>query len=213
MAGLVAAPVALSTGKEGGIMYRVTLLPLEQPTVITVGAPDVAYDLFAVVERLKLNHVKHVRVVPHSRADGSKASIIDQLLFELGFDCVGDDELPQGATLLYVGTDAAGKLVDASTTLEQVAVVKMLDCRLVQQGAPLTWDSLNNVDEPGTLFQQVQNDRIRRDARFVVVDLPTSIVVTVVDDAVIRLEFYRGDELLFDLRSTGLEGKSLPRSR
>jgi len=115
--------------------------------------------------------------------------------------------------LHFVGFDGE-RAVSAATTQRQIDQLKALPCDLVSEnGEPITWDDLDNSDEPKTLFQFILGDhRQRVDEHTPMANQPPFGVATVVDGACIRFEFYEGYQTLkktHDLRSKDLQGVEL----
>jgi len=115
---------------------------------------------------------------------------------------------------LFVGTDGE-KVVDSKETIKQIEKVRTLECALeTEKGERITWDDLDNPNEPRTLFQSILKDReMRVDKKTLMADRPSFCVITSIDRKGIRLEFYEGHDalsLVYDLRTKELQGKELP---
>lgn len=113
-----------------------------------------------------------------------------------------------------LGINDDGKVVDSSTTRNQIEAVKELECRIQQEdGSKVSWDDLDDPDEPRTLFQALLADRRRRvDEDTLMANRPPFCVVTEDDGAAIRLEYYEGHDALsmtYDVRAPDLEGEDL----
>jgi hypothetical protein len=92
-----------------------------------------------------------------------------------------------------------------------------ISCRFTertQKGEKVTWDDVDNPNEPRTLFQSILKDReMRVDKKTLMADRPSFCVITAADGKAIRLEFYEGHDalsLIYDIRSKELQGKRLP---
>lgn len=108
--------------------------------------------------------------------------------------------------ILLVGVDDKGT-VDSKTTQTQITEILALECTLYDK-KPLTWGELDH------LLQGIAHDRrLRTDQHTYMADRPAFAAVSVAGSKVVRLEFYGGHDefkLIFDLRSTELQGKKLP---
>lgn len=117
------------------------------------------------------------------------------------------------AKVLLVGTDGE-QVVDSATTRKQIAEVEALECALENEGQRLTWKDLDDPAQPRTIFQSILRDReLRVDKHTPMADRPAFAVITAAGSKAVRLEFYEGHDalqLVFDLRSRGLQGKDLP---
>ncbi len=105
-------------------------------------------------------------------------------------------------------------MVDSAETQRQIDRLKSLPSLLVDEGEPIPWEALDNPAERRTLLQFILGDRrVRVDKHTFMADRPPIAVATVIDGAVVRLEFYEGHDALektFDLRAPALQGKTLP---
>jgi hypothetical protein len=117
----------------------------------------------------------------------------------------------------FIGHDGE-RVVNSQATQDQIDTVRALRCDLVDSDEahePLSWDDIDNPAEFRTLFQSILGDRrVRVDQHTLMADRPPFAVVTELDGAAVRLEFYEGrDELecTCDVRSRALQGKDLPR--
>jgi hypothetical protein len=115
---------------------------------------------------------------------------------------------------LFVGVDGE-KVVDSRTTNEQIEKVRLCECLLDSpDGERITWDDLDNVNEPRTIFQSILVDRrMRVDKKTFMADRPSFCVITIVDRKAIRVEFYEGHDalsLVYDIRSKELQSAKLP---
>jgi hypothetical protein len=115
---------------------------------------------------------------------------------------------------LFIGFNGE-EVVDSVETQRQIDEVKNLECDLEYKGEKLSWDLLDDLSEPRTLFQFVLGDRrIRVDQHTLMADRPPIAVVTTVGNKAVRLEFYEGHDALkltYDFRASELEGKDIPR--
>jgi hypothetical protein len=117
----------------------------------------------------------------------------------------------------YVGLDGENA-VDCETTQVQINAVTALVCALVDPESghrPADWRWANDPSEARTVFQLILwNRRACVDQQRLTAERPPFAVLTELDGAVVRLEFYDGQEPLeckYDLRSAALRGKALPR--
>lgn len=117
--------------------------------------------------------------------------------------------------ILFVGVDGE-KVVDSKTTQAQIDAVRKLECALVKPGGKvMTWNDVDDPEEPRSLLQSIFADRrYRVDVGEVMADRPSFAVITAIGNKAVRLEFYEGHdalELVYDLRSLELQGKELPK--
>jgi hypothetical protein len=115
---------------------------------------------------------------------------------------------------LFIGVDGE-KVVDSKTTIAQIETVRFLECGLeTEKAEKVTWDDVDNPNEPRTLFQSILRDREKRvDEKQFMADRPSFCVITAMDGKAVRLEFYEGHDALslaYDIRSKKLQGKGLP---
>ena len=113
----------------------------------------------------------------------------------------------------FVGADGE-KVVNSNDTIRQIERVRSLECTLeTEKGEKITWDDVDNPNEPRTLFQSILGDRRRRvDQNTFIADRPSFCVVTAMDGKAMRLEFYEGHDalsLVYDLRAKELQGMNL----
>jgi len=118
-----------------------------------------------------------------------------------------------GTETFFIGVDGK-KAVASKETITQIEKVRALECTLeTEKGEKITWDDVDNPNEPRTLFQSILGDRRRRvDQKTFMADRPSFCVVTSMDGKAVRLEFYEGHDALsltYDLRSKELQGKKL----
>jgi hypothetical protein len=119
------------------------------------------------------------------------------------------------AKILFVGVDGE-KAVDSKTTRAQIDEVRKLECALAMpSGKAITWDDVDDPEEPRSLLQSIFADRrYRVDVGELMADRPSFAVITAIGNKAVRLEFYEGHdalELVYDLRSPELLGKELPK--
>lgn len=118
---------------------------------------------------------------------------------------------------ILIGLDAVGeRAVGSQETESSIRYARKFECALVSdQGEAITWDGLDNPEEPLTILQYVVRDRkLRIDQGKIMADRPPFAVVTIRDQRVVRLEFYEGHDALectYDLRAPELQGVKLPR--
>lgn len=117
----------------------------------------------------------------------------------------------------FVGFDGE-KAVDSATTQAQINAVTVLACALVDPESghpPEDWRWANDPGEARAIFQLILWDRRARvDQLRLMADRPPFAILTALDGAVVRLEFYEGRdavECTYDLRSAALRGKDLPK--
>jgi hypothetical protein len=112
----------------------------------------------------------------------------------------------------YIGTDGE-QTVNSHKTNEQIKAVIALDCAFEHDGEKVTWNDLNNQEEPRTIFQSIMRDRyLRVDNHTLMADRPAFVVITAIDNKAVRMEYYEGHDalsLVYDLRSKELQGKKL----
>ena len=118
-----------------------------------------------------------------------------------------------GTETFFIGV-GGGKVVASKETITQIEKVRALECTLkTETGEKITWDDVDNPNEPRTLFQSILRDRSRRvDQKTFMADRPSFCVVASMDGKAVRLEFYEGHDALsltYDLRSKELQGKKL----
>ncbi len=118
---------------------------------------------------------------------------------------------------ILIGIDDRGeRAVGRAETEGQIARVRGLMCTLASdEGVALTWEDFDNPEEPRTLFRAIARDRERRiDRGIMMADRPPFAVVTAEGGRAVRLEYYEGHDalgLVYDVRATELQGKSLPK--
>jgi CheY-like chemotaxis protein len=117
--------------------------------------------------------------------------------------------------VLFVGVDGE-QAVDSVTTQKQIDEVRKLECAFVKpDGKAMTWEDVDDPEEPRSLLQSILADRrYRVDVGELMADRPSFAVITAVGNKAVRLEFYEGHdalELACDLRSPELQGKELPK--
>lgn len=101
-------------------------------------------------------------------------------------------------------------------TRKQIEELKKYESLLVDpdDARIITWNELDDKNQPRSLLQAISLDRkVRVDRKNFMADRPTFAVFTIVENKVVRMEFYEGHDelkLIYDVRSEKLFGKDLP---
>jgi len=103
----------------------------------------------------------------------------------------------------------------ADETRRQIAELRGYSLALTHEGQPVTWEHLDNPEEPRTILQFIVADRSRRiDSKTLMADRPPFALATIQAGRIVRLEFYEGHDALecsYDFRAPELADKALPR--
>ncbi|GEM_PF-2318794 len=103
---------------------------------------------------------------------------------------------------------------DSKTTRQQIEEAKKYELDIYgPDGKKVTWDDIDNPNEPRTILRAIESDReLRIDQHNLMADRPLFAVFTISKNRIVRLEFYEGHDALekvYDLRSKELQGKEL----
>lgn len=119
-----------------------------------------------------------------------------------------------GGLMLVIGVEGE-TACPSELTREQIEKAKKmykLDLSMYD-GQVINWIDIDNPDNPHSLFQTIIEDRIARvDNGALMNSRPPYAVLTVVNNAVVRLEYYAGENDLrktYDLRSQNLHNIEL----
>ena len=97
------------------------------------------------------------------------------------------------------------KTCSSMDTKKQIKNMKNFELDLSEENKKVTWNDIDNPEEPRTILQAIIKDReLRVDKRKLMADRPPFAVFTTQWNRIIRLEFYEGHDALkkvYDIRN------------